>query len=275
MAINNEEFDVFKIFLRDEIGFSLTEDKTYLINSRLAPVIRKMGLDNLHDLSKKITAGDNRAKHLVIEAMTPKETYFFRNHNLFETIRTVLLPHIVGHIKPRSKINIWCVGCSSGQEPYSLAIMSQEYSKDFGKHKFNILGTDLSEEILDAASIGKYSQYEVQRGMPANLLLKYFEQQGEDWQLNKKIRKKVKYKLFNILRLTKKIPVQDIIFCRNVIQDFDIDTKRKIYDDLYNRCAKHGFLILGQSEKIENETNKFKPMPNTSGVYIPIDSVYN
>lgn len=274
MAIAAEDFDYYRDLLYKESGLAINSEKAYLLESRLTPVVKKMGLNDLTDLTGKLRAGDTLARHNVVEAMTINETFFFRDTHPFDSLRDVILPTVMKHKPAGSTIRIWCAACSSGQEPYSIGIMLKENAAKFAGYQFEITATDLSEGILDVAKKGKYTQFEVQRGMPITLLVKYFTQDGADWYLKDDIKSMVKFEKFNLLDSMAKFGTIDVIFCRNVLIYFDPETKRKILDELHGRCAKHGFLLLGGAETVVAVTDKFKAMPNERGLYIPIDGVH-
>jgi chemotaxis protein methyltransferase CheR len=274
MAIDATDFKIYQDFLYKESGYAIAPEKSYLLESRLNVVVKKMELEDFKALTAKIRANDPVARHNVIEAMTINETFFFRDTHPFDRFRDVILPKLVENKPAGSTIRIWCAACSSGQEPYSLAIILKENMAKYASYKFEIIATDLSEDILQVAKTGKYTQFEVQRGMPITLLIKYFMQEGSDWFIKDDIKSMVRFEKFNLMDSMAKYGTLDVIFCRNVLIYFDPDTKRKVLDELYKRCAKHGFLTLGGAETVVAVTDKFKPMPNERGLYLPHDSAY-
>ena len=274
MTIAPQDFEFYRDFLYKESGLSITADKTYLLESRLNPVMKKMGLADLAALTAKLRANDVTLKNEVVEAMTTNETFFFRDTHPFDRFKMVALPKVLEQKPAGSTVRIWCAACSSGQEPYSLAILLKENPALSAKHKFEIIGTDLSEDILNKAKKAVYSQFEVQRGMPIQLLVKYFTQHGTEWHLKDDIKSMVRYSKFNLLNSMGQMGTWDIIFCRNVLIYFDPPTKAKVLGELHTHCAKHGFLFLGGAETVVGVTDKFKPMTGERGLYIPHDSVY-
>jgi len=273
MTLPANDFQLLKDFLHKESGLSISEDKMYLLESRLNPIIKKMELADMSALVGKLRMNDAQAKHDVIEAMTTNETFFFRDNHPFDRFRDVVLPSLVANKPVGSTIRIWCAACSSGQEPYSLAIILKENAAKYAGYNFEIIATDLSEDILQIARTAKYTQFEVQRGMPITLLVKYFTQQGSDWFLNDDIKNMVRFEKFNLLDPMTKYGTLDVIFCRNVLIYFDTTTKGNILAEMHNHCAKHGYLFLGGAETVVGVTDKFKPMPGERGLYIPHDSV--
>lgn len=275
MTIAAQDFEFLKDFLYNESGLSISTDKMYLLESRLNPIVKAMDLSDLSGLITKLKAKDSSACHEVVEAMTTNETFFFRDTHPFEKFTDVALPQVMKSKPAGSTIRIWCAACSSGQEPYSLAILLKENQAKFGAYNFEIIATDLSEDILQTARTAKYTQFEVQRGMPITLLVKYFTQQGTEWFLNDDIKNMVKFEKFNLLDPMTKYGTLDIIFCRNVLIYFDATTKGKVLGELHSHCAKHGFLFLGGAETVVGITDQFKPLPGERGLYIPHDSTHS
>jgi chemotaxis protein methyltransferase CheR len=274
MSLPLQDFEYYQKMLYAESGLAIKQDKTYLLESRLNPLIKKLGIDDLGALTNKLRGGDNILKQQVVEAMTVNETFFFRDIHPFDRFRDIVIPKIIENKPAGSTIRIWCAACSSGQEPYSLAILLKENAAKFGNYRFEIIGTDLSSDILDVARKGKYTQFEVQRGMPIQLLVKYFTQEGTDWHLKDDIKKMVRFENFNLLKPMTKYGTLDVIFCRNVLIYFDPETKAKILAELHARMPKFGFLFLGGAETVVGVTDKFKPYPNERGIYVPHDSIY-
>lgn len=267
MTISPTEFEYYREFLLNESGLALNAERTYLLESRLSPIIKRMGLDDVSELTRKLKARDAEAQKNVIEAMTVNETFFFRDTHVFKRFGDVIMPEIMKSKPSGATIRIWCAACSSGQEAYSLAIMIKENVAKFGDYNFEIIATDLSESILDVARSAKYSQFEVQRGMPSALLLKYFTQKNDDWYLNDEIKQMVQFDTFNLMGPMEKFGTVDFILCRNVLSYFDGETQRQVLEGLYNRCAEEGFLIVGADERIETVTDKFIQIEGEQGFY--------
>lgn len=274
MTMPAEDFEFYRSFLHKESGLVITMDKMYLLESRLNPVAKKLNLEAINQLTQKMRAGDHVAKKEVIEAMTTNETFFFRDTHPFERFKEVVLPKIMEHKPAGSTIKIWNAACSSGQEPYSLGIILKENASKFGNYRYDIYATDLSDDILNEAREAIYTQFEVQRGMPIQLLMKYFTQQGSDWALKDEIKQMVRFEKFNLLAPMTHLPEFDVIFCRNVLIYFDQETKGKVLGEAYKHLAKHGFLFLGGAETVVGITDKFKSMPGERGLYVPSDSKY-
>ncbi len=261
------DFELYKDLLKSKSGLVLSQDKSYLLESRLNPVAKKWGYDSLDAMTMTMQGvPDPELITDIIEAMTTNETSFFRDSRPFDMFKDVVLAH-VKQARPQKKIKIWCAAASSGQEPYTLAMLLKEAASDFPGWSFEIYATDISNEILNQAREAKYSQFEVQRGLPIQLLMKYFIQDGDKWQLNDEIRGMVKYDYFNLMEPMSKLGTYDIIFCRNVLIYFDEETKGKILGDMAGHIEKDGFLFLGGAETVLGITDAFKPVPGQRGLY--------
>jgi chemotaxis protein methyltransferase CheR len=203
----------------------------------------------------------------VIEAMTTNETFFFRDKVPFDHFRDTIMPEVLQARAARRSIRIWCAAGSTGQEPYSLAMCLKEMSAALAGWRVDILATDLSLEVIEKSKAGLYSQFEVQRGLPIQMLVKYFKQTGEFWQISPEIRAMVQHRQINLLHDFSQLGVFDIIFCRNVLIYFDQDTKIKIFGRLAKQMESDGFLALGAAETVVGLTDVFKPHPERRGLY--------
>ncbi|NBX65930.1 MAG: chemotaxis protein CheR [Proteobacteria bacterium] len=267
------DFDVYKNMLYEKSGLVITTDKSYLLESRLAPVIKKWNIPDMVALTDKLRGiPDKQLVEDIVDAMTTNETMFFRDQKPFDKFRDLVVPAVLKAKGPNCTIRIWSAACSSGQEPYTLAITMKENAAKWAGIKFEILATDLSKEILDQAKAGKYSQFEVQRGMPIMMLVKYFTQTGDTWTIKDDIKQMVKFQNFNLLDPMDQFGTFDCIFCRNVLIYFDQPTKGKILDKMSKRLAKHGTLFLGGAETVLGITNSFKPLEGERGVYVHSDA---
>src|SRR5438552_10312473 len=205
----------------------------------------------------------------VVEAMTTNETFFFRDKVPFDHFRDSIMPEILKARAGRKSIRIWCAAGSTGQEPYSLAMCLKEMSAAAAGWRIEIIATDLSQEVLETSSAGIYSQFEVQRGLPIQMLVKYFKQSGEFWQINPEIRAMVQHRQLNLLHDFSQLGTFDVIFCRNVLIYFDQDTKVNIFNRLARAIEQDGFLVLGAAETVVGLTDVFKPFPERRGLYRP------
>ena len=263
------EYEYLRKFLKDYSGLDLSADKQYLIESRLFPLARKVGLSGISELVQKIMGGSAAFNVQVVEAMTTNETFFFRDKVPFEHFRNLIMPQMLRSRANRKSVRIWCAAGSTGQEPYSLAMSLKEMGAALDGWRIEIVATDLSQEVLEKSKAGLYSQFEVQRGLPIQLLVKYFKQVGELWQINPDIRAMVQHRQFNLLHDFSQLGVFDLIFCRNVLIYFDQETKTNIFNRLAKAVEPDGFLVLGAAETVIGLTTVFKPLIEQRGVYQP------
>lgn len=263
-----EDFDMFCTLLRQRSGLVLTKDKAYLLESRLMPVARKWNLKDLDDLATHIRAKkDESVLKDVTEAMTTNESSFFRDQKPFDQFKAVVLPHLLATRGAKKTIRVWSAACSSGQEPYTLVMLLLEEGAKLAGWKFEIIATDLSSEMVAKAKAGVYTQFEVQRGLPITLLVKYFKQVGDKWQLNQDVRDRVTFREFNLLGDMASLGQFDVIFCRNVLIYFDQPTKTKVLESMAKQMPPDGVLYLGGAETVLGITEKFKPMEGQRGLY--------
>jgi chemotaxis protein methyltransferase CheR len=262
------DFEFICQILRERSGLVLTNDKAYLLESRLLPVARKWKLATFDDLVRIIRSKmDEAVIRDVVEAMTTNESFFFRDTKPFDQFKALVLPALLKSRAASRTIRIWSAACSSGQEPYSLAMILSESAAQLNGWKIEIVGTDLSTEILNRAKEGMYSQFEVQRGLPITMLVKYFSQIGDRWQINAKIRGMVQYKEFNLLTDPMALGRFDVVFCRNVLIYFDQPTKTRVLNSVSKLMPEDGFLFLGGAETVLGITDKFQMVPGQRGVY--------
>lgn len=264
------DFEHLAVLVKTRSGIVLTPEKTYLMNSRLTPVARKHGLDGVDDLVRVLKSGAKGAAGIesdIVEAMTTNESFFFRDTTPFDIFKTIMLPHIIEARSAKRNFRIWCAAASAGQEPYSLAMILKENSAKMPGWRHDIVGTDISEEILEKARSGIYSQFEVQRGLPITMLAKYFEKQGDLWQVNAGLRAMVQYRKFNLLDRFQGLGQFDIVFCRNVLIYFDRETKADILARIAAQMPQDGFLILGAAETVIGITDVFEPVKGSRGLY--------
>jgi chemotaxis protein methyltransferase CheR len=268
--VRQEDFDLFANTIKQRSGITLTPDKAYLLESRLGPVARKQGLKDLEELARAIRTGrDEKLLTIVTEAMTTNETFFFRDQKPFDQFRKVVLPHILKVRAGKRHLRIWSAASSTGQEAYSLAMILTDEAAKMPGWTFDIIGTDLSSEVVDKAKAGIYNQFEVQRGLPITMLAKYFKQDGDKWQISEAIRKMVQFKTMNLLGDWGGIGTFDVVFCRNVLIYFDPPTKTKILERIGQLITPDGVLFLGGAEAVLGITDKFKIIPDHKGLYVP------
>lgn len=266
--MNVNDFELISQLLKKRSGLVLSEDKAYLLESRLNPVARKWGLSGFDELAQQVRkSNDEKLLVDITEAMTTNESFFFRDQKPFDQFRDVVLPYLLEHRAAKKSIRIWCAAASSGQEPYTLAMLLKEAQAKLSGWKVEIIGTDISQEILDKAKEGVYSQFEVQRGLPINLLVKYFTQVEDRWKLNDEIRNMVAFRKFNLLDSMSGMGQFDVIFCRNVLIYFDQPTKTQVLDQMSGLLANDGFLYLGGAETVLGISDRFLLIPGQRGIY--------
>ncbi|HEX6979942.1 MAG TPA: protein-glutamate O-methyltransferase CheR [Alphaproteobacteria bacterium] len=254
--------------LQDNTGLVLSSDKMYLVESRLTPVARKHLLGGLDALVE--TLRSQRSRELerdVIDAMMTNESFFFRDGKPFEQFRHFVLPRMLQGRAAQRTIRIWSAACSTGQEPYTIAMILKEEEAKLAGWKVEIVATDISHEALARARSGIYSQFEVQRGLPIQLLIKYFTQDGDRWQIMPELRAMVQFREFNLLSDFGPLGRFDIVFCRNVLIYFDQATKAAILERISRTMAPDGLLYLGGAETVLGVTERFVPLPTQRGIY--------
>jgi chemotaxis protein methyltransferase CheR len=263
------DYEYLRKLLKDHSGLDLSADKQYLIESRLLPLSRKCSLPGISELVQKMKGGSSPLIAQVVEAMTTNETFFFRDKVPFDHFRDTIMPEMMKARANRKSIRIWCAAGSTGQEPYSLAMSLKEMGAALAGWRIEIVATDLSQEVLEKSKAGIYSQFEVQRGLPIQLLVKYFKQNGELWQIGADVRAMVQHRQLNLLHDFSQLGVFDVIFCRNVLIYFDQDTKINVFGRLARTMEPDGFLVLGAAETVVGLTDVFKPFPDKRGLYRP------
>jgi chemotaxis protein methyltransferase CheR len=261
------EYEYLRKVLRDSSGLDLSADKQYLVESRLLPLSRRAGLSGTGELVEKVKGGSASLTTQVVEAMTTNETFFFRDKIPFDHFRLSIMPEMLRTRASRKGIRIWCAAASTGQEPYSLAICLKEMGDALTGWRVEIIATDLSEEVLEKSRAGLYSQFEIQRGLPIQMLVKYFTQRGELWQINADLRAMVQHRQLNLLHDFSQLGLFDVIFCRNVLIYFDQDTKIGIFERLAKAAEPDGFVVLGATGTVVGLTDVFKACPERRALY--------
>ena len=265
-----EDFDYLRKLLRERSGLVLAVEKLYLAESRLLPVARRHGMSTLTELVGALKA--HAASALageVVDAMTTNETFFFRDKVPFEHVRDTVLPALIAARAREKRIRIWCAAASTGQEPYSIAMTLKSMAPALAGFRVDILATDLVGDVLERARTGIYSQFEVQRGLPIQMLVKYFMQNSESWQIVPELRKMVQFRTLNLLNDFSPLGRFDLVFCRNVLIYFDQPAKTQVLDRLARQMPDDGYLVLGAAETVVGLTDAFKPMPDRRGLYAP------
>lgn len=266
--MNGADFELLAGLLKDRSGLALTPEKEYLLDSRLSPIARKHDLPDLAALVNEVRM--KKSESLIgeiVEAMTTNESFFFRDNTPFEVFRNTVLPGLLESRRDRRSLRIWSAACSTGQEAYSLAMILKEEAAKLNGWRIEIVGTDISNDVLQKARSGMYSQFEVQRGLPIQLLMTYFEQINEMWQIDSAIRGMVQFKEFNLLADLRALGKFDVVFCRNVLIYFDQPTKAKVLANISDLMPDDGALFLGAAETVLGLSETFKPVQGQRGVY--------
>ena len=264
------DYDFLRKCLKQRSGLVLSADKQYLVESRLLPVARKAGLGSLGELVATLKRGNSEALMVaVVEAMMTNESFFFRDKTPFENFRSAVMPALIAARQHSRTIRIWCAAAAAGQEPYSLVMSLKEMGRKIEGWRIEVIATDLSNDVLEKARQGIYSQFEVQRGLPIQLLIKYFSQVGDVWQIAPEIRAMVKYRQFNLLSDFYHLGAFDLIFCRNVLIYFDQETKIGVLNRLREVIAGDGYLVLGAAETVVGLTDRFRTVADLRGLYVP------
>jgi chemotaxis protein methyltransferase CheR len=265
-----DDFELLAKTVYEQSGLVVSADKAYLLESRLGPVARRYGVKTIEELVAMMRQRrDPTVVKAVTEAMTTNETLFFRDTKPFEQFRRLVLPELLAARSAKRHLRIWSAASSSGQEPYSLAMILREEAALLAGWRIEIIGTDISQEIIERARKGIYSQFEVQRGLPIQMLMKYFKPVEDRWQLTQEIRDMVQYREFNLLHDTRSLGVFDVVFCRNVLIYFDQATKGQVLARIAQVMHPDGMLYLGGAETVLGISDRFEPLPSERGLYRP------
>jgi chemotaxis protein methyltransferase CheR len=261
-------FETIASMLKLRSGLSIGPDKLYLLETRLAPILKRQNLHDLVALADRLRA--SRADALaqeVVEAMTTNESLFFRDDKPFEHFRGHALPRLHAIRAPGVPLRVWSAASSSGQEAYSLAMTLSEMRGSLGERRVEIIGTDIAREQLTRAREGLYTQFEVQRGLPMQMLVKYFRKEAGGWRVAEAIRRMVEFREWNLLADLRGLGRFDIVFCRNVLIYFDQPTKARVLEAIAALMPADGLLYLGGAETVLGITSRLAPIAGARGVY--------
>jgi chemotaxis protein methyltransferase CheR len=257
--LSEADFDFVSKYIYARSAIVLEKGKEYLVESRLGPIAKALGMESLSELVQKLRMRpDPQLEESVVEAMTTNETLFFRDRHPFETLVEETLPRLIEARRAERKLNIWCAATSSGQEPYSVLILLKEHFPELASWDINFLGSDISQAMLDRTRAGIYSQLEINRGMPARLMVKYFEKDGATWQIKKELRDMLQLRRINLAESWGPMPRLDLVFIRNVLIYFDTETKKKILGCIRRQMRADGVMFLGGSETTVNLDSSFQ-----------------
>ncbi|MBU8542281.1 MULTISPECIES: CheR family methyltransferase [Roseomonadaceae] len=264
--MTNDDFAEIAGVVRRRSGIVLTSDKAYLLETRLGPVLSRFGLASLAALGQKLRRPDEALERAVVEALTTHESSFFRDGKPFEHL-TKVLPRLIASRSPGAPLRIWSAACSTGQEPYSIAMLVADTMGARKDCRVEILATDISAEILQRARQGVFTQFEVQRGLPIRSLVKHFKQDGAKWKISPELAAMVRFEERNLLNDLSSLGRFDAIFCRNVLIYFDAPTKTRVLDALARRLTPDGVLYLGGAETVLGLTDRLVPIAGERGAY--------
>ena len=254
-----DDFAYLCRLMHERAAIVLEPGKEYLALSRLDPIARHAGVRSVAELVD-VLRGEDVASPLheqVVDALTTNETTFFRDHSPFESLRTHVLPELIEQRRRSRTLAVWSAGCSSGQEPYSIAMAIREYFPELLTWQLSILGTDISPSVLDRARRGRYGQLEVNRGLPAHLLVRHFTRVGMEWEIEEPIRRMVRFERHNLVQGWPTLPPFDLVFMRNVMIYFDRDAKCDVLAKMRRQLSPFGYLLLGASETTYNLSEDF------------------
>jgi chemotaxis protein methyltransferase CheR len=253
-AISTTDFDFVSTLVYSHSAIVLERGKEYLVESRLGSLAEREGFKSLpaliDALRKDRSRGPLQAK--AVDAMTTNETYFFRDFHPFEALKRHILPALIGERRSTRRLGIWSGACSTGQEPYTIAMILREHFPELASWRIDIVGTDISPTVLARAKSGIYSQTEINRGLPAALLIKYFDKKGDAWQIKSEIRNMVDFRPLNLIAPWPILPPLDLVFLRNVMIYFDVETKKTILKKIRGCVLPHASLFLGTAETTLN-----------------------
>jgi len=265
--LNVADYTFLADFLRRRSGLSITSEKTYLIESRLKPVASRLGLKTATELVQRLRTEEETLSRAVTDAMTTNETSFFRDKVPFDQFRDVMLPALSAARRDDSRLRIWSSAASSGQEAYSLGMII-EAAASLAGWTIDLIASDINADMVDRGKEGLYSQFEVLRGLPIQMLARHFHHEGGEWRLSSSIRNRVRFELFNLLDSYEPLGQFDVIFCRNVLIYFDQQMKHDVLGRLADALAPDGYLVLGSAETVLGYSKKLEPLVNARGIYV-------
>lgn len=262
------DLDLVAEIVKKRSGLILTSDKEYLLESRLSPLARKEGFASLDALFSALrTRRDENLMWRVTEALTTNETFFFRDKTPFDHLTNEIIPNLIKSRPNGGPLRIWSAACSSGQEPYSIAMVLDQHRELSHKFKIEIIATDICTKVLEKAKAGLFSQFEVQRGLPVKLMVEYFQKTGDSWKISQKLQDVIQFRRFNLLDDFRILGKFDIIFCRNVLIYFDQAQKQNILGRMAQQTQDGAYLLLGASETVLGMTDAFGVVSGKRGLY--------
>jgi chemotaxis protein methyltransferase CheR len=268
VPLSAASFATLAALLKTRSGLIIGQDKVYLLETRLTSMLRRESLVDLNALAERLgRPGAEPIAREVVEAMTTNESFFFRDDKPFQHFKTQALPRLISARPAGATLRIWSAASSTGQEAYSLAMILTESKAVVGQRQIEIIGTDIAREPLNRAKEGQYTQFEVQRGLPVQYLMKYFKKEEQYWRIAPEIRKMAQFREFNLLGDLRSLGRFDIVFCRNVLIYFDQATKTRVLEGIAALMSPDGMLYLGGAETVLGITSRLAPLPGERGVY--------
>ena len=268
MSLGDAAFNRFAELLKRRAGIVLAREKAYLLESRLAPLARRAGFATIEALAAALGPRDDGLAVEVVEAMLNNETFFFRDGVPFDLLRTAVLPALRQARAATRRLRIWCAAASTGQEPYSIAMLLAADAAAWAGWTVEIVGTDLSQRALARAEAGLYTQFEVQRGLPIQSLIKHFDKDGDQWQISRELRRSVRFRQVNLCDSFAHLGSFDVVLCRNVLMYLDPATKSDILNRMRRQMPDDGYLLLGAAETVLGLSVDFRPDWVNRGLYL-------
>lgn len=265
--MNPADYSYLANVLRRRTGIVLAEKKTHMIETRLAPVVRRFGFRDSASLLKELHYGHEALVQAVIEAMTTNDSAFFRDRKTFEEFRDIVLPALKIARAQTKTLRIWCAACAAGQEPYSIAMILDDAKLADEGWSITLIATDINSQMIARAEEGVYSQFEVQRGLPIRRLVSNFTQDGADWRICDHLRRMVSFRPFNLLDSYGWLPDCDVVFCRNVLMYFDLKTRLSVLERIGEILAEDGSLLVGPAESVGGQALGYASANGAPGLY--------
>lgn len=272
MACTDSDYAYLRELVMMQSANMIDPSRNALFDSKLTPIARMAGVSNLEDFVHLLRS--DRPAHLhraVAEAMTINETSFFRDVKPFDLLRETILPWLIEDRRRERRLRIWSAASSTGQEAYSVAMMIVEHLPEIATWDVKVVGTDISQQVVEYARRGRYRRLEVNRGLPARMLLKHMNRKGEEWEVSPRIRAMCEFEHANLCGPLPKLPVFDLVLLRNVLLYFAQEDRRKVFGDVHRHIARDGYLLLGNAEQAEESTKLFEvEFASNSYFYRPV-----
>ncbi len=265
--MNSNDFSYLANTLRRRSGLVLPENKAHMVETRLAPVMRRFGFRDVGSLIKELHYGHEALVQAVIEAMTTNDSAFFRDRRTYDEFRDIVLPTLLRDRAEVRQLRIWCTACAAGQEPYSVAMILDDANLVMDGWDISLIGTDINSQMIARAQEGVYSQFEVQRGLPIRRLVTNFTQEGTNWRIADHLRRMVTFRTFNLLDSFGWLPDCDVVFCRNVLMYLDHKARLSVLDRISDILAPDGALLVGPAESMGGYTIGYTQADSAPGLF--------